>query len=363
MRKIFYLAFLSLFVGLNYSCSSNDDSINNIDNDEKGYEVSINMTGFSSEVSEFRSATSTNNIVKNLSYQVYDITNNIIVEEKGLAADTVIQNLSIKLKKGNYKVSVFASDKALVTNAITLSGEKADDWIRKTDQALAVSDLSNPNIYQGSVDVAIENANVSATIQLTRPIGKISLKLSDLNKIPATVQSITPVLARVTQFENVEASKNKGVFVLPQFIEFKTAITTYLGHNAVDEQMSPLPLSSNVYQSVTLERKDFSKINANNSFDFYLPQTTNTRRYNSESAGYDVSYIIYLIGSKTEYTQVPLLDRDAVNENIVFMIPLAKNIQIEANKQIVIQGKIFADDQLDVLINDIWGETIDNEFE
>lgn len=362
MKKKFHLVFLSLFVGLNYSCSSDND-IENIPSEGEVYNVSVNISQFTSDIVDFKSTTAENNIVKNVSYQVYDNTNNIVVEERNLTADTVIQNLNILLKKGDYKISVFASDKTIATERIKLTGENENDWIRKKDLALAVNDLSNPNIYQGSTDIKIENSPATAAISLTRPIGKISLKLSDLNKIPAEVQSITPVLARVTIMENTDLATNKGVFVLPQFIEFKTAITTYLGHNAVDESMSPLPLSSNVYQSITLNRAIFSQINANNSFDFYLPQTTNTRRYNSESARYNVSYIIYLIGLKTEYTQVPLLDRDAVNENIVFMIPLAKNIQIEANKQIVIQGKIFADDQIDVVINDIWGDTIDNDFE
>lgn len=361
MKKIFYLLFLALCVG---SCSS-DNSIEdfNSNSEDKVYNVSVNISKFTSDIVDFKSATAENNIVKNLCYQVYDNTNNILVEERYLTADTVIQNLNILLKKGDYKISVFASDKTIATQRIELTGENENDWIRRSDLALVVNDLSNPNIYQGSTDVKIENSPATATISLTRPIGKISLKLSDFNKIPAEVQSITPVLSRVTLRENLDSLGRKGVFVLPKFIEFKTALTTYLGHNTVDEAMSPLPLSSNVYQSITLNRAAFSQINENNSFDFYLPQTTNTRRYQSESANYDANYIIYLIGSKTEYTQVPLLDRDAVNENIVFVIPIAKNIQIEANKQIVIQGKIFADDQINVLIDDIWGDTINNDFE
>lgn len=352
MKRIFYLTIACLLLSFNYSCSS-DNIINKTDDEtstnDNLYDVSIKLSSFESEFDDLRS-TSTDNSdlnIKHLFYEVYDISNNIVIDTQSIDTDTVIEVLKIRLRKGKYKLSLFASDKSLTINQ---------------DRSLAITDLSNPNIFQATKDFELNDSNINETIKLSRPIGKISLAISDLKKMPADVKSITPILVRRTIFTDpTYNSDTGGYYEIPKYIEIRTGYSYYLDRSAVDEYNNPM--KDNVYQTITMNRDQFSMIDENNLFDFYLPDTEKTRLDQSYSAGYDAAYDIFLIGSKTDKVQFAPVDKpEMIVEDLVFMKRIAKNISILPNKQVIIKGKFFGDDQLTISIDDIWGETIENEF-
>lgn len=366
MKNSFHFFVFSCFIFLGYSCSSEDNTLNS-SLDTELHEVTFNISSFSSEISDMSTkSTLVDSKVKYLRYVVLnkDVTYSPVVEEKTLEGTDLTSPLRLKLRKGNYKICFFASEKPIVSERIKASQSMLGGNTNYID-VVAVKDLSNPNQFHASLDLQVADADIQQRVELKRPIGKITLAISDLDKAPSTVQTLIPIL--VLSDNN---SKYGYVHIAPSYIVMNSGASTFEGQAFPDTRL--------VYPSIYIDRSKFSTINETTPFNFYLPQTTNIDYEAAPTPFSNRRYDLYLQGVKTdkmEYQNINFIENpelltdpefintpNLLNPNIVFMTCVKKGITIKPNEQIIIKGSLFKGNQLSVILNNTWEETINNSF-
>lgn len=362
MKKLFYITLASIMLSFNYSCSNDSPITNVVNDDNQEYELTIHLS--STDGFELTKA-SKSSIIKHLFYRIYDIDNNRVAYLENISGDTVISDLKIKVRKGNYQINIIASD-----NPVDVSIQVLDPSgsYFMNDYALPLTDLKIGNIFQGSQNFVVDNSSINVNVELNRPLGRIKLAIKDLGKAPQEVQSITPMLAyNNLAYPTVSNDTLSPFFILPEHIGLtknNNILTYYEYWNSIDQASRPIPYSEYIYRTVNMDRNTFSLVNEDNTFDFYLPETTSTSILNTGMIT-DLSqttFDLYLIGSKTAETPIGTWWRE-IPENLAFCTKIVENISIVGNKTILITGNFFGSDQLTLTVNDSWGETIDNEFE
>ena len=362
MKKTLFFGILSTLVLSSYSCNSDDLPNTSVD---ELYEVTFNISNFTSEVSEMSTrSTLAESEVKYLRYVILNkaVPINQVVEEKTLEGAAITSPLKLKLRKGNYTIGIFASEKPIVANKIPANpgGLAGTDYI----DAIAIENLTNPNQFQGSVDIEVASTDIQKNIELKRPIGKITLAISDLDKAPNNVQTIVPILVLAGN-----ESQYDFTYFAPGYIATNSGASIFRGQSAT-------AMSTNY---ACINRGRFITIGEDNPFDFYLPQTINIDYQAGPKPFSNARYDLYIQGvttNKAEYQNIILLenpelllteptfinDPNAMNPNIVFMTCIKRGLVVKPNEQVIIKGQLFRDSQLSVVVNNTWGETANTNF-
>lgn len=363
MKNLFFTTSLFFFLLLGYSCNS-DNPILDAGSDENLHEVVFNISNFSSEITDMSTkSTLANSNIKYIRYVVWnkELPREQITDEKTIEVNDISSPLKLRLRKGSYTIGIFASEQPIVAEKVPDSRSFGPN---NTLDAVVVGNLSNPNQFHTSFDIEVDDTDIQKDIALKRTVGKITLAISDLGKAPSNVKTIVPVLVLVDQ-----NSEYGFVYYAPRSIITTTGLSTFEGNGANY-------LSTNY---LYINRSRFETISESNPLDYYTPQTINVD-YNAFPKPFgNARYDLYLQGvttDKVEYMNLAVLehpelldeepslkdDPNTLNSNIVFMTCIKRNLVIKPNEQVLIKGQLFKDNQLSVVVNNTWGETIDVNF-
>lgn len=358
MKKSFFFILLSAFILVGYSCSS-DDLPNTSSSSDELHEVTFNISNFTSEVSEMSTRSSlADSKIKYLRYVVFNRDpahpeiEGEVVENNTLEGSDLDSPFKLKVKKGSYRISFFASELPIRSEKVNPNGGSLGSF--EPIEATIIEDITNPNKFHGSIDFEVNNTDIQETIKLKRSVGKITLAISDLDKAPSDVQTIIPILCVTDK----NTAQPYAAYFQPSYNLMYSGASVFSG---VD------PDHSHLYSSIYIDKSKFSSINEENPFSFYMLQNINI---NYSVVGMHpnapLSYDLYLQGSKTNKLERQYLidaDRpgeDIKNTDVVFMIRIKEGIVINPNEQITIKGLLFKNNQgFDITVDREWGNNTD----
>lgn len=369
MKKSVFFLFLSAFILLGYSCSS-DDPILSSEPDGELHEVTFSVKNLTSETSPMSTRSGlADSGIKYLRYVVYKKTNtdynNIenIVEEKTLEGTELESPIKLRLANGTYTISFYASERPILTE-----NSKADGGTLGYSpmiDLIVYDDITNPNTFHGSLEFVVNNSEIQNEIKLERTVGKITLAISDLDKAPNDVQTIIPVLCETKiiydrEGPNGPLTGDSSIWAQPHQPIYNIMFT---GQSVI----WGMP-TNNLYSSIYIDKSKFSSINENNPLNFYMLQNTNVQyrvvgQYPSEPVKYD----LYLQGSKTNKLENQYIiegNKDVKNPDVVFMIKIKEGIVINPNEQITIKGSLFKANQgFEITVDSEWGNNTEEILE
>ncbi|MEN9918816.1 MAG: hypothetical protein RL662_1252 [Bacteroidota bacterium] len=327
---------LSIFSG----CSSDAPVMPSVEPEAKLYDVTFDVSNFSTDVSDIRSTA--NQALPHLLYRLYASTATggagSVMSSGRLTNAGAIPKINLKLTSGYYVIDVFSSQDSIIE--LQNQGQ-----FPSGSPILQYWNLKN-ELFSGRLHFQVDGNSLAKSMKLTRPIGRVNLKIKDLDKVPASVTHIIPVFySRV--YGIVDAPIPYDVFPIYTY-------GIYYNNKSLFDVSAPKNVC---YNSIAIAKKDIALYNENNPIQFNFPRTDSYATINNPVNTFN----LYLIGIKSE-----TLDDASFsfyNANFVFGKLLKKDIQILPNQSITLSGSIFNDEEaLGFEVNDAWGETIDKEF-
>lgn len=369
MKKTVFLLFLSTFILWGYSCS-NEDNILTPQSEGELHEVAFKISNFTYETSEIttRSGLSDSNI-KYLRYVVYnrdpahpDLEKEV-VQSNTLEGTDLSSPIELKLKKGSYRISIFASERPIKHEKIRPHSGSLGTF--EPIETIIIEDITNPNKFQGSVDFDVNDTDILETIELKRCVGKITLAISDLDKAPSEVKTIIPILCSTEKTYYREGHHGPIIDSVEWARLFAPSHNILHSGATVFDGVSPD--HPHLYSDIYIERSKFNSINEENPLSFYMMQNI---KVNYNVIGMDPTnpptYDLYLQGSKTDkierqYIWHPTEPIELKNPDVVFMVRIKSGIVIKPNEQITIKGSLFKDEQgFDIIVDKEWGTNNDH---
>jgi hypothetical protein len=331
MNKLKFLFVMVLALSVFSRCSSDAPVLASVEPEAKLYDVMFTVDDFTTDIG------TRNTTKRNLAYWVFD--GNIITTEGKIAAADRTNQLKLKLPKGDYQIAVVSSD----DDIRFLFKEPGNSSFLTLQNACVFYSNLKSEIFTRTMDFKVEDQPVQETIELIRPISKVSLRIDDLNKIPASVNKIVPVFY---------ASGMGVVDILSPYAVFlDNGKSIFTKHTFYGSEFS------SQLDAISISKDQFHLYNKENPISFYFPQTTNFSLLDSDE---ERQVDLYLVGTKdTVIGMSPLL---LDSENVLFSKLLRKNIQLKSNQSVTISGSVVESDGLKLDINDQWGETTNIDF-
>ena len=292
------------------SCSSDNDNINSdLDNATKETKQTVSLKIKTLSSLNTRSTTEDVQINK-IIYAIYKSTDSTVAGNESLAlADSLIvennnlPNITFDLEKGKYIVVVFAS-----------SRRSADLYSASNDilgrSYVVINDTSSPNEFLGKTAIEVGDQSIEESVQLERAVGKVEIVISDLDKLPSSIQSISVRIETLSQIYQVWTTSAPWLL---GFTDEKYAI--------YDRKDINVPL---------LTRDQFSNHGVDNPICFYSLQTGNS---DDSSANTTSGGDLYLYLNKTNEKPV---DAATVNDKVL----VSKSVKIYPNKISRFTGRI-----------------------
>lgn len=336
------LLVLVFLMGLSYSCSNDHDEIlsSNIDN-EKLYSVKLSMNNLTVETGSMQRSTEGEPInfqdYNNLAYSVAKyypdnnewrvVDSNMYFRLEGEDISEIPASLDLKLSKGTYRISIGVAMKKIYSASVV------NPEINQA--ALITPNMTDSEVYQGTTEIEIVNSDIITSMTVKRAVGKIQLAIDGLNELPEDVKSVVPVLIKRYKVD----AKTRHLYLRPEGFYVDGSGSRYRTINTEGLKLY------NYYNTIAAKRSEYITISKINPFTFYLSPNDKVLDLKPEGESVtDVTYDLYLQGSKTEKIYAFTMQREDLeafsDENTAFMKCLVKDIKIEANKQIIINGNI-----------------------
>jgi len=366
MKKMKFL--LTALLGMLLIGCSNIDSEDIADNndgtDNKALrELTFTVDYFQEESGNTKSLTKASSIehIKYIKFWLFDDLGDMLIDSKLFTGDEISTTLKLKVADGNYQIAVVASDYPIEDSIPKIT----QAYVNKYGYKYRMVKYSNMNadVFQGSIRCPINEHNntLNYSVSLFREIGRVRLAFDDMDKIPVEVNTLIPVLYQ--RWTSTDGDDFEAAF--KYYYTILTPANLYLSRKS-DYERFGFPTDSTYtntkisnYNSIKINKNDFSSYGTNNPITLYLPQT----QYGLD---FDYSNVdLLLIGTKD--TEITYNTLRLSNPNTIFTKRLKKDFSIAPAQSITIKGSLFEDsteddNELNLTINEEWGETHNYEF-
>ncbi|MEN9919117.1 MAG: hypothetical protein RL662_1553 [Bacteroidota bacterium] len=317
------------------SCSSESPVSDIVEPNNSLRKVTFSIKGLATQANEMslKSSSLQGLNIQHLEYWVYktvDVEASYLTEKPVshaiLKKEDFDKNIVLELPDNDYTVLCYAADTVV----------KVANVANRTPYVEAVGIKSQMFYAKQKFSISEQNPNINATIVLRRIVGKIEIVIEDLDKLPADVKSITPVIAGRSGISGAP-----GMAVGP----YQTNLINgdvFVGGGKV------LP---------TIPRSQFSSINKDNPISFYMLPSV----YNSEFRPGSVSMgNLYIQGARDENFYILDMEKSLLEQepNVLFMRRVGK-FNVEANQVTRYTGKIgsLGDNGMSIIEdNSAWDE-------
>jgi hypothetical protein len=291
---------------------------------------SVAGTGLSTEQSLMKSASLQSMNIQHLEYWVYKKVNDYSNEVPLQYAVVRVQkddnktDISLTLPNGDYAMFFYGSSGTL---------EPFDNEKRRPYSLESLDHQSQ--MFSSKIEFSLNDtiAEVKRAVTLERAVGRVELVIEDLDKLPAEVQSITPVLRGFL-----------AVSWQPRALAYPTSL------NLMNESVTYSYMDGKGYNKYfpTIPRSQFASINKDNPIVFYTLPTNNLNR----TGGSIIWPELYIQGSKdlsvrSVNAESPMTLSDP---NIVFMRKVAE-FDVFKNKTTRYTGKIGGLDATSIAVD------------
>ncbi len=277
MKKIFFI-FSIISLGMLSSCSKDDTNVltetPSLINKQK---VVLNITNINDANNYTRSTTEADPTIKKVIYAVYKTGDGItsgneelVLKDNVEVGSTPVSAISLDLQPGKYLIAVFASGR---TNAEMKTYEETGKTILKNSY-LNTSDLTSPTEFYGTTNIEVVSQSVNANVTLQRLVGKVEIVIKDLNSLPTSITSATPVMKTYTISSN-------WADIAPSNMRMTNIDASIFRLSDLDQP--------NPFDQLTLSRSLFSAHNENNPIVFYCMQTATN--FSAENFRYSTPFL------------------------------------------------------------------------
>jgi hypothetical protein len=242
MKKIIYTIFAA--VGIFSSCSEDFDI--SLDNYNTGEPIVINIQGeFTEKRSTLKNGSISETGVNDMFYLVYN-TSGTLVKKKRFTGDN-LSAIKDTLPKGNYKIAILAG---IVTPPYAF-----EPWpylVENFNTVFMPLGVSGADIFYNHIDIDLNVTGQEIDMVLERQTSKLEIIPTDVNAIPADVESV------IFRFKNVD------------FVEFQFSLKEV---NKIIERYT------STARIVQITREDFLSVSESNPISSIIPALGNQTEY------------------------------------------------------------------------------------
>lgn len=328
MKKILYILSLSLlFIS---ACSSESSPI--LAEDEtpnSNGEQNISIRFSTNDGTEIDGET----VLKKVIYAVYKTDDTIepgyeplvLLDSLSVEAN-IAPNITFDLETGKYIIVIFASGRASAD--LYFNTDDVSSALRHQSWAV-INDTSSPNEFIGDTILEVGKQAINTSILLNRAVGKVEIVVTDLDQLPANIQSVS------THLETRLTLSGGWIPTSPYMLGF------------MDERYArfrPVDIKAPV-----ITRDNFAKHGPDNPIVFYSLQTNNTAYPGSDNM-WSSSGSLYLYLNETT-------ERPTTNIPINNKVLVSERNDIEPNQINRYTGRVTADDKgFSLTVNDDWDD-------
>lgn len=328
MKNLLY-TILAATVLLFASCSSDNDNMDSgSDNGTNNVKQTVSLE--IKTLSSLNTRSTTDNVqINKIIYALYKLTDTtetgyetLEFADSLIITENTIPNITFDLAEGKYKVAIFASSRRSAKLYSTNNYILGRSYV-------VVDDTSNPNEFLGTTTIEVGNQPIRQSVQLDRAVGKVEIVITDLDKLPSSIQSISVRIETLSQIYQVWTTTAPWLL---GFTDERYAI--------YDRKDINVPL---------LTRDQFSKHGVDNPIYFYSLQTGNSddSSPNTTSGG-----DLYLYLNKTNEKPAGLA---TPNDKVL----VSKSVKIYPNKISRFTGRLMGDEHgFSLSVNQDWDEDV-----
>lgn len=315
--NLFYILVFIFGLSIN-ACSSDDsDPVIAIDEYQVIFDISTSETPFTETRTTVKDAG-----IKHIYYSIYLAEINKAIAFGELSGNTLEQSsISATLPKGDYYISVIASDKPMETEQYTEIWEQGSYLFGYYGMA------TNADVFTGKTNFTVNGSTSQSNVILKRQVSNVVLKIDDAINAPSDINYFMFIFI-----------DHKGAIVSPMFIN-------QVGNNSIFRVIQPY---SEVQESniLGIDRSELIKVSPDTPFSFLTPQTVRIKDMISIIDGVYVPKLsLYLIGATDKNSlieQIKVNDSRLQQEGIFsFKKELIKDFAYDGGTSITLTGKMF----------------------